>query len=61
MPIIQEKDEQPRSADPGMDTANKKRNAYNYQYRMKNQAKGYREEKENLNLRLPRVNDKSYL
>lgn len=32
----------------------------NYQYRMKNQAKGYREQKENL--LLPKVNnDRSYL
>jgi hypothetical protein len=55
---IQEKDE-PRSADPARDTGTRNKNAMYYQYRMKNQAKGYIAEKENI--KLPRINDKSYL
>lgn len=31
-----------------------------YQYRLKNQAKGYKEEAQ-VNSRLPKINDKSYL
>ena len=58
MPII-EKDE-PRSADPARDTANRNKNAMYYQYRMKNQAKGYQGDKENV--KLPKINnEKSYL
>lgn len=56
--VIKEKDEA-RSADPRRDTGMKNKNPLYYQYRMKNEPKGYREEKENL--RLPRINDKSYL
>ena len=55
---IQERDEA-RSADPARDTGTRHKNALNYQYRMKNQAKGYNAEKENI--KLPRINDKSYL
>lgn len=45
---IKEKDE-PRSADPVRDTYMKHKNPQNYQYRMKNEAKGYNKE----NVRLP--------
>lgn len=56
---IKEKDE-PRSADVGRDTGSKNKNPLYYQYRMKNQPKGYVEEKENI--KLPKINDgKSYL
>jgi hypothetical protein len=58
---IRERDEA-RSADPARDTG-KNKNAMYYQYRMKNQPKGYNGaaggEKENL--KLPSINDKSYL
>jgi hypothetical protein len=57
MPIM-ERDEA-RSADPAKDTGIRNKNAQYYQYRMKNQAKGYIAEKENM--KLPRINDKSYL
>lgn len=54
---IKEKDE-PRSADIARDTG-KNRNVEYYQYRMKNEPKGYNPDKENL--RLPKINDKSQL
>eukprot|EP00347_Sterkiella_histriomuscorum_P005661 403355743 len=57
---IKERDEA-RSADPARDIHTKNNNPLYYQYRMKNQAKGYVEEKENNNVRLPKINDKSYL
>ena len=56
---IRERDEA-RSADPARDNGTKNNNPLYYQYRMKNQPKGYVEEKENL--RLPAITkDKSYL
>ncbi len=45
-----EKNEQPRSADPG-DTASNKKNAIAYRYRgVRMEAKGYKEQKENVAL-----------
>jgi hypothetical protein len=58
---IKERDE-PRSADPVRDNGIKTKNAQNYQYRMRNEPKGYRDEKENMKLpALPQINEKSYL
>jgi len=37
----------------------KNKNPLYYQYRIKNEAKGYNDEKENL--KLPKINDKQYL
>ena len=55
---IRERDEA-RSADPRGDTGMKNKNPLYYQYRLKNEAKGYNADKENL--KLPKINDKSYL
>ena len=52
---IKEKDE-PRSADIARDTG-KNKNVEYYQYRMRNEPKGYVADKENL--KLPKINDKS--
>jgi beta-N-acetylglucosaminidase len=54
---IKERDE-PRSADPVRDNGIKVKNPSNYQYRMRNEPKGYRDEQEN---KLPQINEKSYL
>ena len=55
-PILER--EEPRSADPVRDTGMKYKDPINYQYRMKNEAKGYKEN-------LPPINkyndNKSYL
>ena len=56
---IQERDEA-RSADPAKDTYTRHKNAQYYQYKMRNQAKGYQGEKENG--KLPKISDgRSYL
>ena len=49
---IKERDEA-RSADPARDNGAKYNNPLNYQYRMKNEPKGYNLEKENV--KLPRI------
>ena len=54
---IKERDEA-RSADPARDTHSKYKGANNYQYRMKNEAKGYNGGKENHKVNL---NDRHYL
>ena len=58
---IKEKDEQPRSADPRDTNSYKYKNPANYQYRMKNEAKGFKADEKENNVRLPKINDKSYL
>ena len=55
--VIKESREEARSADPRK--TKEKAMKQPYEYRLRNEAKGYRDEKENL--KLPRIQEKSYL